>query len=185
MNIWDYTKTILPQWFYNGGYLEKLLKTNILPFDVTMQVLDYLPRMRDLNYVAKTDYKYHEYEKNIEAYPNEPAFELRIKKTFDTWKNAGSRPCIGGILEDVGFILDENDFAYGIQDGYQEWQGYENSLGEDGYSIWSGSDSGDPLENDSSAHKQVAWGHFKWGTTIDIWVGFFVDLGVAAILGLA
>ncbi len=164
-NFFDFTKAILPGWFFNGGYVEKLLKTNILPIDVTLQVLDYIPRMRDLTYVAKQDYKHHEYEKNLPQYVGETNYEIRAHKAMDTWIEAGSRPQIYETLTDIGYILDSTNHDYGIQDGYENWDGYQYLLGEDGYSIWSGSDDG----TEQTEHKQVVWGHFIWGGYIDIW----------------
>jgi hypothetical protein len=152
MNFSDYIKTKLPNPFFNAKWLEKLVNVNFYPFDISLQVLDYLPRLRDSRQVSPKDLKHLGYEKNMPEYYGEIDYPGRLKEAFNIWKNAGSRYGLNLTIKSCGFIPDETVFEYGIEERV------DNFLPNDGYAIWADGDLPD-------RNRALLWGHFYWPET--------------------
>lgn len=178
MNIYSYLRYILPNVFFNGGYLEKLTTSITFPFDIQLQIFDQIPKLRDPYLLADKDLKYLSYEKGMKRYYNEPDYRARLKKSFDYWVESGSRAQINAVLTDIGFVLDDNVpggyddgyWGYGIADGYTAQSVLNTTLAGDGYAIWSGDYSRDGISYDGYA--DTYWDHFVWGEEVQVWAAY-------------
>jgi hypothetical protein len=161
MNFREYFRTKIPGlYFIEGSWLEKLKEILLMPSDIFMQVLDYIPRLRDLkNKNAPEDGKILEGKmRNLDKY-NEPDFNSRLIDSWTIWTESGSRYGLNKLITRVGYTLSEvlivgvDTFSipYGILDNIA-------NQGETAY--WATS-------NNISINRAIAFGNFYWGGFID------------------
>lgn len=155
-SINEYIKQILPEIYTETTYLSGLLDTFTVPFDVILQVLSYLPYLRDPSYCDKNGLNELAREKNCPRFAGESDEMLanRIKDSFDLWRYSGSRFGLNKALVAFGFSPDATNHEYGIEERVQP---DDPTLG---LAIWA---DGDHLK----LHKNIVWGHYVWPTRSD------------------
>lgn len=149
MNIYNYLHKRLPEYFFNGKNLEKLLYSLTFPYDILLQAYDYIPRLRDPKQVAEKDLYLLGYDKNLQQLFSESNYKERLPRAFEIWEVAGSRFGLSTALEMCGYITDPTVYEYGIEERVQV------ELLEDGYAIWA-------TEEEKEKNRGLMWGHFVW-----------------------
>lgn len=139
-------------YFAEGTWIEKLTQTVLLPFDIFMQVLNYIPRLRDLkNREVSNDALLLEGQQtNMPKYASEPDYAGRILERWNIWQSAGSRPCFYNTAVLAGYTPDTTVYEYGVQERIQNVKN----------AYWAGEDH--PENN-----RDIVWSKFYWGGYID------------------
>jgi hypothetical protein len=134
MNFREHFRSKLPGlYFSEGTWLEKIKEILLMPADIFMQVLDFIPRLRDLkNQNTPEDGAILEAaQRNLIKYFAEPIFFERILNSWETWTEAGSRYLINKVITMVGYTMDTTIYEYGVQEHITEtqaayWADYTN-----------------------------------------------------------
>lgn len=141
-------------WYENDTWLAKMTQILLLPADIYMQILNYIPRLRDLSsHNVPLDALIHEgKQRSIPYYSieNTNSYADRLQNAWDDWTAAGSRYGLHKVLTEVGYIPDTTTYEYGIQENIQNVSP----------AYWGDS-------SDVTLHRDMVWGKFYWDGYID------------------
>lgn len=149
MNFREYFREKIPGlWFVPGSWMEKLKEVLLMPMDISMQVLDYIPRLRDLKHknTPEDGLIAEAIMRGFVKYYQEPAFRERILDSWNVWAEAGSRYGLHRLITMVGYTLDTTVHEYGIEEHLEHVK----------YAYWG--DVDDPTQN-----RGVVFGQYYWG----------------------
>jgi hypothetical protein len=141
-------------WFEPDTWLEKMTQILLLPADICMQILNYIPRLRDLrNHEVPLDALQLEgKQRGIPFYAIEDvnSFSDRLQNAWNDWITSGSRYGLYNVFTEVGYVLDTTTYEYGIQERI------EAPI----VAYW-----GD--HNDVTTHRNMVWNKFFYDGYID------------------
>jgi len=160
----EYFRTKIPGvWFEEDTWLEKITQIILMPLDIMTQVLNYIPRLRDIrNEEAPLDGMILEGKQralpkyNIES---KESYGLRVLNAWNDWERSGSRLGLFNVLIEVGYTPDTTTYEYGVQ---------ENITNLDN-AYWADADT-------PSEHRNIVWDKFSWGGIVDEYFCFGIHI---------
>jgi hypothetical protein len=138
-NFREFFKTKLPERFWGDDYpiLKRLLGLILVPYDIYLQVLEYVPRIKDLKNKSVPDdaLKIIGSERGLEKFSSETSnsYADKLYQAWEIWKYAGSRYGINLVFKLSNITLDETTYEYGIQERLEDQ--YDSYWGEP-YLFW-------------------------------------------------